>query len=190
MFGIDDAIMAGGLGALGNIGGGLLQNSNNWAIMQAQQGFQERMSSSAYQRSVADMKAAGLNPMLAFSQGGASTPPGGSTQSVNPFGGLSSTALESMKMKQVEADTRKSQAEADIEEGRADYADKNPEWFYSSGSGLTKGVGAVLGTGPSSAKSVVDKVADPIAGFLGRFMKPVENYKSKFKGHYSVGGDW
>lgn len=38
--------------------------------------WQEQMSNTAYQRAVQDMRKAGINPMLAFSQGGASTPSG------------------------------------------------------------------------------------------------------------------
>lgn len=75
----------------------------NDQMAREQMAFQERMSNSAYQRATADMRAAGINPMVAFQQGGASTPSGaaGSAPLAQPtdiWGKALSSAIDAVRL--------------------------------------------------------------------------------------------
>lgn len=87
-------IIGGVISGLGSVVGGILgykgqkdTNQANTAVAREQMEFQRDMvnqaqdfeadqSATAYQRAMDDMRKAGLNPMLAYQQGGASTPIG------------------------------------------------------------------------------------------------------------------
>lgn len=69
------------------------QQAFNSAEAQKQRDWQERMSNTAYQRAIEDMKKAGINPILAYQQGGATTP-GGSAASA----GMASGATDNYNM--------------------------------------------------------------------------------------------
>lgn len=90
-----------GYNTLGAIAQGIYNHIENAAAMNfnsteamKNRGWQEYMSNTAYQRAVEDMKKAGLNPILAFQNGGASTP-GGSAGTISgaSMGAPSSSAL-------------------------------------------------------------------------------------------------
>lgn len=88
------------IGTGAQLAGGIIANEQNRGESTKQRAFQRYMSNTAYQRGVADLRAAGLNPMLAYTQGGASTPQGGQTQFNNAAEGMSSTALEHRRLTQ------------------------------------------------------------------------------------------
>lgn len=102
-------------GILGELAGNVLGNvfaderqedSQNFAAAQAaqsqqfnsaqaaeQRAWEEKMSGSRYQRAVADLKAANLNPMLAYHQGGATNSSGATASSTPASAGIASPAF-------------------------------------------------------------------------------------------------
>lgn len=84
----------------GSIAGGSSANESRERIADEQMAFQERMSSTAYQRATADMRAAGLNPMLAYVQGGASSPAGASASVEDVMTPALSSAMQGRRLYQ------------------------------------------------------------------------------------------
>lgn len=117
MFGIDDAIMA---PVLGKVAGGLMDNLFANDRQDSAQSFSAQQYATRYQTQVKDLKAAGLNPMLAYAQPPGNSPGGVVSTPGNQFSSVADTFVNSQitsaQAANLAAQTRKTNAEAAITE--------------------------------------------------------------------------
>lgn len=118
--------------------------SYNSAEALANRNFQERMSNTAYQRAVEDMRKAGINPILAYANGGASTPGGsGATITGASMGMPSSSALGVSALN------------GNVPTSYYNRSEASSQWYE-----LADAVGSQLSQSHSSPKALVDDLLE------------------------------
>lgn len=107
-----------GIGAALSFIGGERRNAAAEDQANNQMAFQERMSSTAHQRQVNDLIAAGINPMLSAKLGGASSPAGAQApmqDTITPaVQAYQQQRLNSAQVANIEADTRNKDVTTDL----------------------------------------------------------------------------
>lgn len=152
------ALISGGASLLGGLfgrSGVSSQNAANAKQAQLNRDFQERMSSTSHQRAVTDLRAAGLNPILSATKGGASTPSGAQAQMQSELEPIANSAQQTAQilaqMQLVKAQTRKTNQEANILGPKAAVYGR-----------LEKIIDSILPSDATSAKDVLDVATQKI----------------------------
>lgn len=168
-------LLSGGLQYLG----GREQRQASSAISQKQMDFQERMYGQRYQLQMADMRKAGLNPILSYSQGPPGAPAGAGIPAQDMIGPAVNSAKQALRLtnelKQMKATLTKTHAEEDESRSRASLNTANMEKSYREINNLEK-TWDILNTEATSAKNV-NKLKDTEFGLIMDIIKNIMRSK-------------
>jgi hypothetical protein len=186
-------------GLVSAVAGGVVSSALGQRSANKQMDFQERMSNTSYQRAMEDMKAAGLNPMLAYQQGGASTPGGASTGAPNVDIGGQQASLNSAKVakqqeKNVKAQTdnsaaqaRISKAEADLIEKQIEIIKKRPELLAGSATNKAIGssiIGRNMGAAADWSSAAIQNIMNGIRNTIPKMDKGLDTIRRETKDYF------
>lgn len=184
-------LIAAGIGAAGSLLGGIFQNNAAKSAASRQMRFQEKTLRHSYQWGMEDMRKAGLNPILAYKQGGAGSASGSSYTPQNvgsaAVQGGSTAAASALAQQRMEAELKNIKADTKLKGNQSDtqtalaLQSRMAAAQSAASTGLTNQQNALLSFQTNAAKAAAAQAATDYQinkSAVGKIIRYIERGKS------------